>query len=83
MAEIFLVGIDSGCFETYFKTKISTSKIFFQKMPKIVKKWQSQTILAEKTDHINFHRVHLGQIPSFLELAIRNHSVKRTHQPQK
>ena len=26
--KIFLVGIDSECFETYFKTKISKSKIF-------------------------------------------------------
>ena len=27
-SKFFLVGIDSECFETYFKTKISKSKIF-------------------------------------------------------
>ena len=58
--KIFLVGIDSECFETYFKTKIPKSKIFSRvkffcgtlffsaKMTKIVEKWQSQKNLVEK-----------------------------------
>ena len=57
--KIFLVGIDSECFETYFKTKISKSKIFSRvkffswdfvfssKMTKIVKKWQSKKIWSK------------------------------------
>ena len=32
LVEIFLVGIDSVCFETYFKTKISNLKIFAVKI---------------------------------------------------
>ena len=56
--KIFLVGIDSECFKTYFQPKISKSKIFScvkffcsdsrfsAKMAKIVKKWLSQKILV-------------------------------------
>ena len=53
--KFFLVGIDSECFETYFKTKISKSKIFTRHkifflgichfLIKIVKKWKSQKFL--------------------------------------
>ena len=57
--KFFLVGIDSECFETYFKTKISNResfpcKFFFlglsrfsAKMAKLAKKWQRQKILVE------------------------------------
>ena len=51
-----LVGIDSEYLETYFKTKISKSKVFpitkfflglSRFLAKIVKKWQSQKFLVE------------------------------------
>ena len=54
--KIILVGIDSECLETYFKTKISKSKNFSitefflglsHFLAKIVKKWKSQKILVE------------------------------------
>ena len=46
--KIFLVGIDSECFEMYFKLKISKSKIFsgtLSFLAQMVKNWQSQKIL--------------------------------------